>query len=230
MDGSLPGMIYVQAEGLNAEARTLTLTLSQIQRMQQEQGVEVLLLRNGSATVSLGLSQLFTGDVPKLMELMRAWADTGTDPASYDLSFIDFSAIPKAPEFMEEELRAFQLKLRVAPAVPVGYEIRAELCLGDLSKEISLLLDDMGVTLHAQTVTDDVAIYYMNDAQESYLLESHRGSVPGVTDRVDGCEVVYQEGQAYALTLDRSVAEGEFDGLCAFTSEAGTYYLGVLPS
>lgn len=229
-EGNVPGMLYVRAKGLGTEERKLTLTFSQLERMHREQSVDVLLFRNGSATVSMNVSPLFEGNIAKLMELMHAWEYNGANFDDYDLSIIDFDAIQIAPVFTDEELREFKLEMSIAPAVPVGYTVQVKLCLGENSKEISLLLEEMGVTMHAQTVTDNVAVYYMNAEQERFLLETHEGVVPGVDTEIEGYEVLFDNGTATVLDLNRSVTDTEFAGLCASTGDTGTYYIGVLPS
>ena len=230
LDELVPGMVFVRAKGLGTEARTLTLTLSQIKRMAEEQGTEVLIFRNGSATVSLNTASLLEGNVLKLIPLMQAWAYNGTDFAEYDLAEIDFDSLQTGDAPTDEELREFQLKLTISPAIPVGYDVRAELWLGESFKEISLLLDKMGITLHAQTATQDVSVYYLNEAQERFMLESHRGVVPGGVDTIEGYEVVFTEDENTVMKLARSIEENEFEGLCARTGDAGTYYIGILPT
>ena len=228
-DGSMPGMMFIRAKGIGTEARTLTLTLSQIKRMAEEREVEVLLFRNGSATVSLEVSELLEDKIPKLVSLMQAWAYNETDFAEYDLAQIDFDAIELATASTDEELREVQLKLTIAPAIPVGYEIHTELWLGENCKEIGLLLDKMGIAMHAQTASENVAVYFTGENNDNSLLESHRGVVPGVTDVIDGYEVVFTDGAFTVLGLSRNVTENEFDGLCAAAGGVGTYYIGILP-
>lgn len=227
-NGEMPCMLFVRAKGVGAHARMLTLTLTQIQRLWEEQEVEVLLFRNGATTISVGVEQLFEGKVAKLMELMRAWRDNDVDFSEYDLSTIDFDAIEAEPEFSEDELREFRLELSIAPAEPVGYQVRAELYLDDQSVEVGGLLEDVGITLHAQTVTQQVSVFYVDENQEKHMLESHRGQVPGVEDSLEGYEVLYEDGDSTVLELDRSVSEEEFEGFCAAGAAPGTYYIGVL--